>query len=58
MYNHTLEELKELRNDAFEDYEAAVDMWVLDDEEHERIEELKHRLKDIEEEIARRIGER
>jgi len=58
MYNHTLEELKELREEALEDYETAVDNWTLDDEEHERIEELKHGLEDIEEEIARRIGER
>jgi len=58
MYNYTLEELKELREDTLEDYKSATERITRDEHQHDYIDKLKHDLEYIEEEIDRRIGER
>jgi len=58
MYNYTLEELKELREETLEDYKSATERITRDEEQHDHIDKLKCDLEYIEEEIDRRIGER
>jgi len=57
MKEFTIEELEKMRQDAIEEYEHAVYEQILDDEEHDKIEFLRHNVEEIEEEINRRKGE-
>jgi len=57
MREYTMEELLEWYEEALTDYETAMVDQMFDDEEHDGIEELRHELEDLQEEIKRRKGE-
>lgn len=56
MKEYTLEEIVNMYEDAVEAYESAVENQMLDDEEHDKIVELRGEMEGLEEEIARRKG--
>ena len=57
MSEYTMGELLEWYEEAVKDYESAVENQMLDDEEHDKIAELRGEMEALEEEIARRKGE-
>lgn len=57
LYHYTMQELFEMHEDAVEAYESAVENQMLDDEEHDKIVELRGEMEGIEEEIVQRKGE-
>ncbi len=58
MKEFTWVELLECYNEALEEYEHAVEDQMFDDEEHDKIESLRHDVEEIADEIFRRIQER
>ena len=57
MREYTMEQLLEWYGEAVKDYEAAVEDQIFDDEEHDKIETLRHEVEELETEIDRRKGE-
>ena len=57
MREYTMEQLLEWYEEALTDYETAMVDQMFDDEEHDRIENLRHEVEELQEEIKRRKGE-
>lgn len=57
MRDYTMEQLLEWYEETVKDYEAAVEDQMFDDEEHDKIETLRHEVEELETEIDRRKGE-
>lgn len=58
MFDLSYEKLKQAYKDAVEAYESAVEDQMFDNEEHDKIEALRHDVEEISDEIFRRIQER
>jgi len=54
MREYTMEQLLEWYEEAVKDYEAAVEDQMFDDEEHDKIETLRHEVEEVADEIFRR----
>jgi len=54
MREYTMEQLLEWYEEAVKDHEAAVEDQMFDDEEHDKIETLRHEVEEVADEIFRR----